>query len=154
MALSDDEIQQRLIVGYLGAANRDLKAAELLAQTRDPDLATTAAYHVQQCAEKVAKAVFVARGVTVTKEHRLVENNEALLRTNPGEPWVLKLKPLEPYDRFATASRYPSTVGKLAAGPAHDELDDDIAKVRRLLEEARSEFVHDREPPSRPSRSR
>ena len=54
------------MAGYLGAASRDLKAAQLIADSRDPDMASTAANHVQQCAEKVAKAVFIARGVTVT----------------------------------------------------------------------------------------
>jgi HEPN domain-containing protein len=145
MALSDKEIRERLIVGYLGAAARDLKAAELIADSRDPDLASTAAYHVQQCAEKVAKAIFVARGITVTKQHRLEENIETLLKANPADPWVGKLKPLETYDRYATAARYPATMGKLASGPAPKELDDDIQRVRRLLQQARSELVCDHE---------
>jgi hypothetical protein len=37
-------------------------------------------------------------------------------------------------------------MGKLSAGPAPDELDDDIEKVRRLLTAARTEFMADREP--------
>jgi len=60
MALSDADIRAKQIAGYLGAAARDLKVAELIADSRDPDLASTAANHVQQCAEKVAKAVFIA----------------------------------------------------------------------------------------------
>jgi HEPN domain-containing protein len=153
MALSDADIRAKQIAGYLGAAARDLKVAELIADSRDPDLASTAANHVQQCAEKVAKAVFIARGVTVTKEHRLVINIETLLKAVPDEPWAEKLKPLAPYDDYATTSRYPSTMGKLSAGPAPDELDDDIEKVRRLLTAARTEFMADREP-SPPRRTR
>lgn len=141
MALSDADIRQRQIVGYLGAALRDLKAAELLARSNDVDLASTAANHVQQCAEKVAKAVFIARGVTVTKEHRLVINIEALLKADPHEVWAERLKPLTPYDDYATTSRYPSTMGKLSAGPAPDELADDIKKVRSLLDAARAELL-------------
>jgi len=112
MALSDDEIRQRLIAGYLGAAARDIKAAELLANTHDADLASTAAYHVQQCAEKVAKAILVARDVIVTTEHRLKANLAARTAAVPSDPWPPKLNPLERYDAYATTSRYPtSTLG-------------------------------------------
>jgi HEPN domain-containing protein len=141
MALSEHDIRQKQIAGYLGAALRDLKTAELIARSNDTDLASTAANHVQQCAEKVAKAVFVARGVTVTKEHRLVINLEQLFKADPHESWVARLKPLTPYDDYATTSRYPSTMGKLSAGPAFDELNDDIAKVRSLLDAARAELL-------------
>ena len=98
------------------------------------------------------KAIFIARGVTVTKEHRLVINIETLLKAVPDEPWAAKLSPLAPYDGYATTSRYPSTIGKLAAGPAADELDDDIEKARGLLEAARAEFIADGvpTPPRRP----
>jgi hypothetical protein len=44
-------------------------------------------------------------------------------------------------------------MGKLSAGPAPDELDDDIEKVRRLLDAARTEFMPNREP-SPPKRTR
>ena len=37
MVLSDDDIRAKQIAGYLGAASRDLKAAELVADSRDPD---------------------------------------------------------------------------------------------------------------------
>ena len=151
MALSDTEIRERQIAGYLGAAARDLRVAELIAASRDPDLASSAANHVQQCAEKLMKAVFIARGVTVTKEHRLVINTETLLKSVPGEPWADKLKPLMPYDDYATTSRYPSTMGKLSAGPAPDTLADDIEKLRHLLEASRAEFMPDR-PGSTPRR--
>lgn len=49
--------------------------------------------------------------------------------------------PLTPYDDYATTSRYPSTMGKLSAGPAPDELADDIKKVRSLLDAARAELL-------------
>jgi len=140
MAPSDAEVRARLIAGYLGAAERDLRAAELIAASKDRNLSSTAAYHVQQCAEKVAKAVFATRGLVITREHRLTENVDALLTNDPQEPWVPKLKALEAYDRYATSARYPSTMGKLAMGPEQEELDDDIAKVRALLGDARREL--------------
>jgi HEPN domain-containing protein len=144
MATSEREIRAKLIAGYLGAAARDLKAAQLIADSRDSDMASTAANHVQQCAEKIAKAIFVARGVTVTKEHRLVINIESLLKVVPGEPWAERLQTLTPYDDYATTSRYPTTMGRLSAGPSSDELDAGIDAARGLLAEARREFGMER----------
>lgn len=135
MALSEDQRHQ-LVAGYIGAAARDLKAAELIAESRDPDVAALAAYHVQQCAEKLAKALFAVRGYTITKEHRLDIN----LKVVVGEALAKPLASFVRYDRFATTTRYPSTSGKLAAGPAFDELDEDLEKLRALLGQAREEF--------------
>lgn len=104
-------------------------------------MASTAAYHVQQCAEKLAKAIFIARNVLVTKEHRLAINLETLFKAVPDEPWIERLKPLAPYDDYATAARYPSTTGKLASGPEAAELEDDLRKVRALLDAARAELL-------------
>lgn len=142
MAISENDVRRRLCLGYLDAAERDLKVAELIAQSSDRDLLAMAAYHVQQCAEKVAKAVFVARGVTVTKEHRLTENLDTLFKADAAEPWVSRLRGLEGYDRYATTARYPSTTGKLSAGPAPQELADDLIKVRSLLAQARHELAN------------
>jgi hypothetical protein len=61
MALSEDDIRRGLIAGYIGAATRDLKVANLIATSGDPDVSALAAYHVQQCAEKIAKAIFAAQ---------------------------------------------------------------------------------------------
>lgn len=110
--------------------------ADLIAESRDPDVAALAAYHVQQCAEKLAKALFAARGYTITKEHRLDIN----LKVVAGEPLAVPLASFVRYDSFATATRYPSTSGKLAAGPALDELDEDLEKLRALLGRAREEL--------------
>jgi HEPN domain-containing protein len=47
----------KVAAGLLGAALRDIKSAETLVETRDPDQAFTAAYLVQQAAEKITKAL-------------------------------------------------------------------------------------------------
>jgi HEPN domain-containing protein len=142
MALSDEQ-RHRLVAGYIGAASRDLKVADLIVESRDPDVAALAAYHVQQCAEKVAKALFAARGFTITKEHRLDINIKAIA----SEPLAIPLASFVRYDSFATTTRYPSTSGKLAAGPALDELGDDVEKLRSLLAKAREELDTPETPP-------
>jgi HEPN domain-containing protein len=128
MALSNEQ-RHRLVAGYIGAAARDLKAAELIADSKDSDVAAIAAYHVQQCAEKIAKALFAARGYTITKEHRLDINLQVLAAEPLAEPLALFVR----YDSFATTARYPSTSGKLATGPSVDELSNDLAQLRALL---------------------
>ena len=135
MALSDAQRHQ-LVAGYVGAAARDLKVAEIIAASRDADVAALAAYHVQQCAEKLAKALFAARGYTITKEHRLDIN----LKVVAAEPLAAPLASFVAYDKFATTTRYPSTSGKLAAGPAPHELDGDLERLRALLARARTEL--------------
>jgi HEPN domain-containing protein len=147
MALSDDE-RQRLVTGYIGAAARDLKAAEIMATSRDDDVGVIVAYHIQQCAEKLAKGLAAARGYLVTKEHRLAENIKPL----ESEPLAAPLGEFVRYDKFATTTRYPSTSGKLATGPAHEELAEDLAKLRALLDRARHELAVP--PPERPTRVR
>ncbi len=145
MALSEDQ-RRALVSGYLSAAARDLKVADLIVESRDPDVSALAAYHVQQCAEKLAKALFAARGHTITKEHRLDVN----IKVVTAEPLAVPLADFVRYDRFATTTRYPSTSGKLAAGPSLDELDEDIEKLRTLLVKAREELaVPEPLPPTR-----
>lgn len=145
MALSEEQ-RHRLVAGYIGAAARDLKAAEVLADSRDAELAVPAAYHVQQCAEKLAKALFAARGLPITREHRLEVNLPAVV----DQPLATPLASFVRYDKFATTTRYPSTSGKLAAGPALDELDEDIQKLRTLLARAREDLgVPELPPPTR-----
>lgn len=136
MALSDDERLQ-LVAGYIRAAERDLKAAEMMTTSQDEDVAVIAAYHVQQCAEKLAKGIAAARGYLVTKEHRLSEN----IRPLASEPLAAPLAEFVRYDKYATTTRYPSTSGKLAMGPAHDELVEDLAKMRALVMRARNDLA-------------
>ena len=141
MGPSDAEIQARLTAGYLGAAGRDLMAAELLSKGHNPEMSSTAAYHLQQCVEKLIKAVFIARALTVTKEHRLLQNIEVLAKAKPGDPWIGRLMPLQTYDIYATTKRYPSSTGKLATGPAVDVLERDIERLRQLLAQAATELA-------------
>lgn len=136
-----------LVAGYLGAASRDLKAAAIVAATRDPDLASTAAHHLQQCTEKLAKALSVGKGRTVAEEHRLRETLDALMAADRNEPWVPRLTPFVAYDSYAEAP-YPDATGNLSTGPQADELKEDIEKVRQLLQQARDELGIPELPPA------
>ncbi|MBI4815846.1 MAG: HEPN domain-containing protein [Deltaproteobacteria bacterium] len=86
-----------IALGYLAAADEDLDAARRLSV---PPINRLAAYHLQQAAEKLAKAVLSARGTHTTKEHRI---GELVGQLAIGEPWRTKLGALAHLDRFATA---------------------------------------------------
>jgi HEPN domain-containing protein len=121
------------VLGLLDAAAEDLVAAERL--LTDPP-SRLAEFHLQQAAEKLAKAVMSARGQHATREHRLqlLSNTLAV-----GDPWRTRLAAVAHLDRFATAFRYPGTSGRLAAARAVDQSRADLAQLRAWLDEARRE---------------
>ena len=132
--MTDQEEQEeqarrlKVSAGLLGAALRDIKSAETLVDTRDPDQAFTAAYLVQQAAEKIAKALLANMGHLVTKEHRLAFNLPPL----EADPQAPDLKHFTRYDAYATTARYPYPNGDLFPSPNIDELDADIRSLRAL----------------------
>lgn len=120
-------------LGYLRAAAEDLEAARRLTS---PPASRLADFHVQQAAEKLAKAVLTARGVHATREHRLQLLAEALPE---GEPWRARLEALAHVDRFATAFRYPGTSGRLPTGRPPEETLADVERISAWVAEAESE---------------
>ncbi len=122
------------VMAYLDEVAGELDAVRRLVQT-PPN--RTAAFHLQQAAEKLVKAVRLHRGIPATIDH----NIEVLIASLPeGEPWRVKLSPFEWLSAFATAYRYPSPKGKRNPGPAADRLLADAGAIELLLQEARSEF--------------
>lgn len=106
----------RVITAYLDDVGLELDAARRLAADPPNGLA---AFHLQQAAEKLIKAVRLGRGLRVTAEHNLEILIEDLAE---DDPWRSKLAALEPLSSFATAYRYPSPTGKRKSGPGHAEV--------------------------------
>jgi HEPN domain-containing protein len=125
MAAEPPKPDARVIAAYLEDAVLELDAAKRL--VADPPN-RFAAFHLQQAAEKLIKAVRLAHGVRVTAEHNL----EVLVDEIPDERWRERLATLEPLSSFATAYRYPSPTGKVKAGPGRTEILDWIEKLREL----------------------
>lgn len=95
----------------LDDAELDLDAAKRL--IADPPN-RLAAFHLQQAAEKLVKAVRLTRGLRLTTENNL----EVLIAELPREDaWRSKLTVVEPLSGFATSYRYPSSMGKRKDGP-------------------------------------
>ena len=87
---------------WLAKAEEDRLAAEWLLQSEAP-LTLASAFHIQQCAEKLLKALLVEKGRTFEKRHDLPylleRASQETLRTHVGF-----LEELSPY---AVEFRYP-----------------------------------------------
>lgn len=102
MAADPPKPDPRVIAAYLDDVELELDAAKRL--IADPPN-RFAAFHLEQAAEKLVKAVRLGRGLRVTADH----NIEALVDELPADdPWRTKLRVLEPLSAYATTYRYPS----------------------------------------------
>ena len=140
MAADPPKPDPRVIAAYLD--DLDDVDLELDATTRliaDPPN-RFAAFHLEQAAEKLVKAVRLGRGLRVTADH----NIEALVDELPGDdPWRTKLSILEPLSAYATTYRYPSPTGKRKGGPTNDEVTIWITTIAGLTREARTALISD-----------
>ncbi|KYG09446.1 hypothetical protein BE21_17875 [Sorangium cellulosum] len=124
----------RVVMGYLAAAADDLDATRRLAA---PPANRLAAYHLQQAAEKLVKAVLVHRKIHPGVEHRI----DVLVRMlDASDPWQPLLDPLDRFTPYATTYRYPSPTGRLRASPDAASVLAEVDELERLLERARREF--------------
>jgi HEPN domain-containing protein len=135
MAADPPKPDDRVIAAYLDDVDLELDAAKRL--IADPPN-RLAAFHLEQAAEKLVKAVRLERGLRVTADH----NIEALVDELPADdPWRTKLRVLEPLSAYATTYRYPSPTGKRKGGPSNDEVVLWIKTIAGLTVEARAELV-------------
>ena len=123
--------KSRRVAALLTLADADLEAALALADIGN----RYAAYHCQQGAEKLVKAVLLDLGVESGAEHRI----DVLLAKLPNtEPWKARLQPLERLTPFATTFRYPTPGGRIPEAPDAGAVKRDIAIIESLLKMARS----------------
>lgn len=88
---------------WLAVVERDLKAARNCLFGPEPTQ-EAAAYHCQQAAEKLVKAVLVSAGVSAPYSHDI----DVLVGLAPASsPVAALLAPLARFTPYATAYRYP-----------------------------------------------
>jgi len=121
----------RRIVAFLDLAAQDAEAARTLAATNN----RYAAYHCQQAAEKLIKAILLHRGAESGTEHRLDMLVDEL---SDGDPWKAKLRLLETYSPYATAYRYPTPGGRIVTAPDMAKVAVDADAIEALIKEARA----------------
>jgi HEPN domain-containing protein len=135
MTVDPSKPDPRVITAYLDDVDLELDAAKRL--IADPP-SRFAAFHLQQAAEKLVKAVRLQRGLRITAEH----NIEVLVAELPHDDvWRMKLVVLEPLSTYATSFRYPSPTGKRRDGLSNDEVVAWIKTITALNAEARSLVV-------------
>ncbi len=90
-------------VGWLQIAERDLKAVRNNVFGPEPTT-EIAAFHCQQAAEKMFKAVLVSAGIDPPRRH----NIDDLIDLLPADhPLKTELEPLGRFSPYAIAYRYP-----------------------------------------------
>jgi len=112
---------------FLVLAREDLAVADELRSAHGRQ----AAFHLQQAAEKLTKAVLAVAGVEAPRSHQ-PGALAALLA--PDHPWRADLAALDRLTGYATALRYPMPDGGVPAAPEGPDLDAALRKLSALLE--------------------
>jgi HEPN domain-containing protein len=132
MAADRPRIDQRVIAAFLDDVDLELDAAARL--IADPPN-RFAAFHLQQAAEKLVKAVRLSRGLRVTADQDI---EHLIGELPPDDAWRTKLIVLEPLASYATSYRYPSSTGRRKVDPSHDEVLVWVKAIAGLSAEARA----------------
>lgn len=116
---------------WLAVVERDLKAARNCLFGPEPT-GEAAAYHCQQAAEKLVKAVLVSAGINAPYSHDI----RVLVGLLPPSPLTAMLAPLARFTPYATAYRYPvdDPLG-LPPPPSIDEIAGWVGEIEAALEE-------------------
>jgi len=124
-----------VIRAWLSKVEDDLKTLRNCLRGPEP-IATSAAYHCQQAAEKLVKAILVHSRIQPPKTHDI----ETLLAfLDSAHPLMDRLRPFAAFTPYAWTFRYP-TANPLDAGAAEPSLaeieswHDEIALVRSAFE--------------------
>lgn len=113
-----------LSLGFLKAAERDIAGIEHLL----PDLPDLAAFHAQQAAEKLARAVCLHEGLPDLRTHDIARITEQLAQEHPLRNSLVKLDSLT---GAATAWRYPDAAGGFPRAP-------ELSEIRTALKQIKS----------------
>ena len=97
-----------------------------------------AAYHCQQAAEKLIRALLLQHDIEPGLGHHL----DVLIGKLPeSEPWKAKLMVLHKYTPYATTYRYATSGGRVPASPDAAGVMADAAHIAELIADARKLLV-------------
>jgi HEPN domain-containing protein len=118
-----------LIASLLRYAQDDLEAARALALKGN----RYAAFHYEQAAEKITKAVLTSESVHATRDHQHLLDRLVDLVPD-ANPVKALLREIEHLTSYATTFRYPlQPSGKSGKPPSKAELEADDARVQAAL---------------------
>jgi HEPN domain-containing protein len=117
------------VQSFIELAKEDLRAAKLLMR----DTPRPSAFHVEQAAEKLLKAVLTAESITFGTQHHQLGQLAQLLPAD--HVWAADLQALDKFSHFATQVRYPTGSGKMPKPPEYTILDHAWQALTDLLGE-------------------
>ena len=119
----------RHVASYIALAKEDLAVARELFAGHPRH----AAFHIEQAAEKLLKAVLTAEGIRFPTSHHQLGALAALLPAD--HLWRADLMAFDDFTAYATALRYPKPGGGLPDDPGDAELQAGWAEVAALVGE-------------------
>jgi len=121
----------RRVEALLQLAEEDVDAATALLVVGN----RYAAYHCQQGAEKLIKAILLRLGLESGPEHRI---DVLVEKIPPDQPHRTDLQSLERLTPYATTYRYPTPGGRIPSAPDRATVEADIAQLRELIQRLRT----------------
>jgi len=142
---ADTERPSRVVRAYLDDVEAELAAFDALLAAHS----RFAAFHLEQAAEKLIRAVRIDRRLVVTNTHDiilLIDGHPGDPSREPrplpaGDPWRARMMEHEWLSKFATSYRYPTSSGRRDQGPTDDELASARRKLAEHLDLARRELL-------------
>jgi len=127
---------EQVIAGFLRIAAEDLRGARALAEISNRN----AIYLRSEAAKKSIRAVLTSEGTHAGVGHQLDRMVDSIRDENPVKKVLREIQGLEIY---ATAYRYPTTVGRTKPGPDRAEFESLANKVEAVLRELVKRFEVD-----------
>ncbi|MBF0332559.1 MAG: HEPN domain-containing protein [Alphaproteobacteria bacterium] len=117
------------IESFITLAREDLAVAKLLMAAHPRH----SAFHIEQAAEKLVKAVLTAEDIRFPTSHHQLGALAALLPAD--HPWRAELMAFDEFSSYATASRYPTPGGWMPHEPDPADLRQGWQEVANLIDE-------------------
>lgn len=117
---------------WLEIAAEDLKSARTLIHA---DIDRTGAYHLQQAAEKMLKAVLISERISYPAISHSLSDLLGHLRTD--HPLREDFRELVFLGSYATSFRYPTAAGRVKGVNARDDLGGALEAMERMMPEVR-----------------
>ena len=135
----------RVVTAYLDDTEAELAAFDALVAIGS----RFAAFHLEQAAQKLIRAVRIHRKLVATSAHDLallIDGHPGDPSKEPrplpdGDPWRARMQESEWLSKFAIAFRDPTSAGRRDQGPAEDELKAAKQKLVEHLALARRELI-------------
>jgi HEPN domain-containing protein len=119
------------VASFIALATEDLEVARKLMA----DHPRHCAFHIEQAAEKLLKAVLTAEGIQFPTTHHQLGMLAGLLPMD--HIWRPDLIAFDEFSSYATKVRYPTPGGGMPLEPEEDELESGWNSVSLLVDEIR-----------------